>query len=199
MAAATPAPPTHPFPIRSIRLRRKVLSPMRLRSIGFLAPGLIIALAGVAGLASAQPRPAPAVVSQPTIAVPADVESLLRDYERAWLARDTAALARLFTPNGVALPNGDLPAQGNDAIAAAYAKAAGSPLRLRPIAFGQSQDLGYVVGAFGPAAGEPEFGKFVLVLQRSEDGSRWRIVADMDNMNGRPARPASAAATPVKP
>jgi hypothetical protein len=36
----------------------------------------------------------------PQAAVPAEVEQLLRAYERAWVANDAAALAALFAPDG---------------------------------------------------------------------------------------------------
>ena len=41
------------------------------------------------------------------------------------------------------------------------------------------------VGAFAPAAGEPDSGKFVLVLRRGADGD-WKIAADIDNVNAEP-------------
>lgn len=130
---------------------------------------------------------------QPSVTVPAEVEALLGSYARAWAAKDTQALAGLFADDGMALPNGDAPAVGAAAIAAAYAKNAGSPLHLRPIAFEQSGDLAYVVGGFGPAPEGPEFGKFVVVLKRAPDGA-WRLAADIDNINA-PQPPAASADT----
>ncbi|WP_284615396.1 YybH family protein [Aquabacterium humicola] len=124
----------------------------------------------------------------PTVAVPPEIESVLRAYERAWAANDANALARLFTADGMALPNGSPPAKGPAAITDAYSKAAGSPLALRAIDFHQTQDLATIVGGFAPAANQPDVGKFVLVLRRGGDG-QWRIAADIDNMNARPQRP----------
>ena len=37
----------------------------------------------------------------PAVALPQDLRSLLRDFEANWRARDPAALALLFAPNGV--------------------------------------------------------------------------------------------------
>jgi uncharacterized protein (TIGR02246 family) len=130
----------------------------------------------------------------PTVQIPAEFEALLRSYERAWSAKDAAALARLFFPGGMALPNGSPPAVGNEAIAAEYAKNAGGPLSLRAIAFTQSTDLAYIVGGFSQSSAEPDAGKFVLVLRRGADG-KWLIAADIDNLNFRPSRPPAQAAS----
>ena len=130
-----------------------------------------------------------------TITLPRDVERVLRDYERAWTANDLAGLAKLFTSDGIALPSGQMPAQGEDSIRKAYAKGAGSPLSLRAFGYGASGDMAYVLGGFSGGADKPEFGKFVLVLRRVE--GRWLIVADMDNSN-RPMR-APVPAAPTSP
>lgn len=140
----------------------------------------------------ASPPPAAASAAMPSVELPADLARVLRDYELAWTAGDTQALARLFVADGYALPNGQLPAAGADAIRAAYAKNAGSPLSLRALHYAQSGDMAYIIGGFGGAPGKPDFGKFVLVLRRSGDGA-WRIAADMDNANALPKRPAPAA------
>lgn len=118
----------------------------------------------------------------PTVELPPEVARLLTDYSRAWAANDAQSLARLFAPEGMALPNGQPPARGAERIRQVYAQGAGSPLALRPIAFGASGDLAYVVGGFGPTPESPDLGKFTLVLRRGDDG-RWLIVSDMDNSN----------------
>lgn len=123
----------------------------------------------------------------PTVDLPPEVDRVLQDYARAWQANDAAALARLFAADGLALPSGQPPAQGAESIRKAYSQGAGMPLSLRPIAFGTSGELAYVIGGFGPAADKPEFGKFTLVLRRNAEG-RWLIVSDMDNGNA-PMRP----------
>lgn len=137
------------------------------------------ASAQTATATAAAPTPAPL----PSVALPPELERVLRDYERAWAAKDTAALAGLFTPDGMALPNGFPPAPGAANIQAAYARGAGSPLFLRAIAFSTAQDLGYIIGGFAFESGKPDAGKFVLVLRKNADG-KWRIIADMDNPNG---------------
>jgi uncharacterized protein (TIGR02246 family) len=123
----------------------------------------------------------------PTVTLPPELDRVLRDYERAWIAKDPEALARLFTPEGMALPSGQPPAPGPAAIRQAYAQGAGSPLSLRALAYATSGDLAYIIGGFAPAPGQADHGKFVLVLRRGA-GGRWLIAADMDNANQR--RPA---------
>ncbi|MDN3919627.1 nuclear transport factor 2 family protein [Roseateles violae] len=126
--------------------------------------------------------------AETAVTLPPELERVLRDYESAWQRKDTAALAALFAVDGMALPNGDRPARGAAAIAAAYAKNAGTPLALRALSFSAAGDMAYIVGGFASAAGRPDFGKFVLVLQRASEGGRWLIAADIDNMNALPPR-----------
>lgn len=131
----------------------------------------------------------------PSVPLPPELDRVLRDYERAWAANDPDGLARLFTAEGMALPNGQPPARGAESIREAYSKGAGSPLSLRAFAYSISGDLAYVVGGYGAARDKPDFGKFVLVLRRDGNG-RWQLLADMDNMSvplpppPRPERPA---------
>lgn len=130
-------------------------------------------------------------IAQPTVVLPGDIRAVLDAYAKAWEARDSKSLAALFTTQGMALPNGDPPAQGAEAIAATYARSAGGALHLRPIAFHHTGDLAVVVGAFGAGPGTGEAGKFVLALRRDPQGT-WRIAADIDNLNRHP-RPATRA------
>ncbi len=125
-----------------------------------------------------------------TVTVPAEIDQLLKDYEKAWIAKDTAALAKLFTADGMALPSGQMPAQGEESIRKAYSQSVGGALNLRPVAYGASGELAYVIGGWGGAVGKPEFGKFVLALRKVN--GRWMIAADMDNSNmPRRATPAT--------
>jgi ketosteroid isomerase-like protein len=131
----------------------------------------------------------------PSVSVPPEVDRLLRDYERAWAANDAGALAALFAPDGFALPGGQPPARGLDAIRKAYSHGGGMPTTLRALEYRASGELAYVVGAYGPAGQPGDFGKFVLVL-RCVDG-RWLIAADIENANqrmGPPQRPVPKAA-----
>lgn len=154
---------------------------------------LVLAAAFSVAAWAEQPAPPAAAptVAAPSIALPPAIDRVLRDYETAWVAKDDEALAKLFTADGYALPNGQPPAAGAAAIRAAYAQNAGTPLALRALHYAESGDMAYVVGGFGGGAGKPDFGKFVLVLRRGGDGV-WRIAADMDNANALPKRAPAA-------
>lgn len=152
---------------------------------------LLLMLSATAPAQQPMPTPAPPL---PSIELPLALDRVLRDYERAWRARDPAALAELFTEGGFVLSNGNPPVRGRAAIRAAYAKG-GGPLSLRALAYATEGRVGYIIGGFGRAPGEPDSGKFVLAIRRSP-GGRWAIAADMDNSN-RPARPP--APTPTSP
>ncbi|HVH34662.1 MAG TPA: DUF4440 domain-containing protein [Tahibacter sp.] len=159
-----------------------------IRRIALCLLPLAFALAPAAHAQEAGPAPPAAPAPLPTVTLPPAIARVLQDYEKAWVARDDAALARLFVADGYALPNGQPPAAGADAIRAAYAGNSGSPLALRALHYAESGDMAYVIGGFGAQAGQPDFGKFVLVLRRGNDGV-WRIAADMDNANAMPKRP----------
>lgn len=116
-----------------------------------------------------------------SIQLPADVARVLRDYERAWEARDADALAALFTEDGFALRPGSPPARGRAAIRETYLNS-GGPLVLRPYHFAAEGDVGWVIGGFARTADEPAVGKFVLAIERDASG-RWLIAADIDNGN----------------
>lgn len=118
----------------------------------------------------------------PSVPLPPELDRVLRDYERAWAGNDPAALAGLFSADGMALPNGQQPARGFESIRKAYVQSAGVPLSLRALAHAVSGDLAYVIGGYGMSPQQPDFGKFVLVLRRGGDG-RWLIAADIENTN----------------
>jgi hypothetical protein len=89
------------------------------------------------------------------------------------------------------LPSGQPAARGRDSIAKAYSGGGGMPTYLRVLDYRQEGDLAYVVGGYGQAGRNKDFGKFVLVLRRV--GGRWLIAADIENANmrmGPPQRPA---------
>jgi hypothetical protein len=116
-----------------------------------------------------------------SIALPPDLDRVLRDYERAWQAHDNQALSELFAEDGFVLASGRPPVRGKAAIRAAYSGAGGA-LSLRAFAYSKADAVGYIIGGFGPAPGTADGGKFVLTLKRSVSG-RWLIMSDMDNPN----------------
>ena len=119
----------------------------------------------------------------PSVTLPPALDRVLRDYERAWMARDAQALAALFTTDGFVLRPGHPPVRGRDEIARAYA-GAGGPLALRAMGYAVGDTVGYIIGGFAGRAGDPDAGKFVLAVRRDASG-RWLIAADMDNGNSR--------------
>jgi len=135
------------------------------------------ALCGLLLLSPAVGSPA----EPPAVELPAPLERVLRDYERAWRGRAPAALAALFTEDGFVLSPGHPPVRGKAAIEAHY-EGHGGPLALRAFDFGVEGATGFVLGGYARAAGEPDEGKFTLTLKRDETG-RWLIHSDMDNGN----------------
>lgn len=128
---------------------------------------------------NAPPRPLP------SIALPAELERVLRDYERGWRAGDERALANLFTEDGF-VPTAGGWRRGRDEIRDTYANSSGD-LQLRALAYAVDDTVGYIVGAYtyGDAAGGSpgqDRGKFVLALRRAP-GGQWLIAADIDQAN----------------
>ncbi len=158
-------------------------------------------LALTAGPVAAQVTPASEPQAElPDVPLPAELDRVLRDYERAWNAGDAAGLAALFADDGVILQSNQPPVRGRAAIEAAYAgQGPGGSLRLRAFAHAVSGTVGYVIGGYGFGGGRRDAGKFTLALQRAADG-RWMIFSDMDNTNAATqARQPMDAAQPAAP
>ena len=134
-------------------------------------------------LSAQLPQPAPTVAADPlpSITLPADVDQVLRNYERAWRANDIPALVSLFTEDGFVLQPGRPPARGHAALTNVYRGQAGGMLRLRALAHASADTVGYIIGAYGYGDAPGDQGKFTLTLRRV--GGRWLIASDMDNGN----------------
>lgn len=150
---------------------------------------MLIALSGAtsgAAVRQAMPTSGAAVrqAMPPSVALPAPLERVLRDYERAWAARDAAGLAALFAEDGFVLSGSRPPVHGREAIEAHY-QGRGGPLSLRAFAFAAEGATGYIIGGYAEREGEPDAGKFTLTLVKRSDG-HWLIMSDMDNGNGAP-------------
>src|SRR6185436_2510558 len=91
----------------------------------------------------------------PSVNLPSELNRVLRDYERAWGARDAAGLSALFAEDGFVLQGGRPPVRGRSAIRAAYA-GSGGPLRLRAFAYATSGDVGYILGGYTYPGAEGE-------------------------------------------
>ncbi len=146
-----------------------------------LLPYALLSLSLISGV----PETAAPASRPTTVELPAPLDRVLRDYERAWRSRDSKALAALFADDGFVLSGGRPPIQGADNIERHY-QGKGGPLTLRAFAFGMHGPVAYILGAYGRTPAE-DAGKFTLTLKKGTDG-RWRIVSDMDNGNQRPKR-----------
>ena len=151
---------------------------------------LTLALGVIATTSSAQTPPAAPAEQLPSVALPAELDQVLRNYERAWRANDIPALVALFTEDGFVLQPGRQPARGHTALTTVYTGQAGGPLRLRALAYAAADSIGYIIGAYGYGEGPGDQGKFTLTLRRV--AGRWLIASDMDNGNQsrRPQSPA---------
>jgi ketosteroid isomerase-like protein len=109
---------------------------------------------------------------------------VLTDYETAWRAKDSAALARLFAEDGFVLSSGHPMVRTRTVIENFY-RGKGGPLFLRAVAFATEGKVGYIIGGFTNRAGGVDIGKFTLTLRQDAAG-RWSIVSDMDNGNRGP-------------
>jgi hypothetical protein len=147
---------------------------------------VLLGLCCAFSLPAAGQSPSAPAAPPPSITLPAELDRVLRDYERGWQARDAQALAALFAADGFVLQPGRPVMRGTEAILEAY-RTGGGPLSLRALAYATADSVGYIIGAYASAPGQPDVGKFILALKRSGSGP-WRIAADMDNPIGR--RPA---------
>lgn len=148
-----------------------------------LLPVVVVLAVGTTPGWAQTPNPPPP--SLPSIVLPAELDRVLRDYERAWRAGDENALTALFTDDGF-VPTGQGWVRGRDAIRSTYENSQGD-LHLRALAYAVQDTVGYIVGAYGygGAPPVPDRGKFVLALRRARD-SRWLIAADLDQSNRQP-------------
>ena len=120
------------------------------------------------------------------VALPPELDRVLRDYEAAWKAGDGARLARVFTSDGIILPSGKLPGRGTEAIQASHTKPGGE-LQLVAFAWAVGDTVGYIVGGYRYPNTTGPGGKYVVTLRKGGDGL-WRIAADIENLS-RPLRP----------
>jgi ketosteroid isomerase-like protein len=148
-----------------------------------LALALVVLAAGSAAAQTPSPSPTPSPSALPTVTLPAELSRVLSDYEAAWSRKDAAALAALFAEDGFVLSSGTPPVRGRAAIERHYT-GQGGPLALRALAFSTDGRIGFVIGGFARAKGEPDVGKFTLTLVKVPPG-RWLIQSDMDNGNAR--------------
>jgi ketosteroid isomerase-like protein len=121
----------------------------------------------------------------PSVALPAELDRVLRDYERAWRAGDVPTLVALFSTDGFVLQSGRAPVRGREALAAVYSGQPGGDLRLRALAYSASDSVGFIIGGYRYGDATSDAGKFTLTLRRVPGGP-WLIFSDMDSGNPRP-------------
>ncbi|WP_020599307.1 YybH family protein [Spirosoma panaciterrae] len=124
--------------------------------------------------------PFPPTDSMPSVALPPDIDRILRDYEREWSSGNTEKLVALFMPDGFVMQPRRPAIRGQENLKKAYQNQGGAPLFLRALSFAQDGTVGYIIGAYRSTASGPDIGKFILALRRGKEG-RWLIAADMDN------------------
>ena len=141
---------------------------------------VLCSIAAFSSLSVAQASNAPPA-PLPSIALPPELDRILRDYERGWRAGNEKALAELFTEDGF-VPTGGGWVRGRDGIRRTYETQQGD-LQLRAVAYAVADTVGYIVGAYtyGPESATDR-GKFVLALRRPP-GGQWLIAADIDQSN----------------
>jgi len=144
--------------------------------------GVVALTISIASLPLGAQVTADSYVRLESIALPPELDRVLRDYERAWAAGDEKGLADLFTEDGF-VPTRFGWVRGRADILSVYKDSQG-PLLLRALAFATQDTVGYIIGAYRygeqPAGGDA--GKFILALRRSPSG-KWLIAADLDNSN----------------
>ncbi len=115
----------------------------------------------------------------PSVALPPELDRVLRDYERHWRAGSTEGLVGLFTDDGFVARRGGW-IRGSAALREALQRTS-SDLRLRAVAYAVDGDAGYIIGAYGygAEAASQDRGMFILTLRRSTRG-QWLITADLD-------------------
>lgn len=142
---------------------------------------MLLCLAAALSPAAAQ-TPSSPNLELPSVSLPADLDRVLRDYERAWRSGDASEVAALFSVDGFVMQNGRAPVRGRAAIGRAYAGQAGGALRLRALAYAVADTVGYIIGAYRYGDATGDIGKFTLTLRRPRSGA-WEIFSDMDNGN----------------
>jgi ketosteroid isomerase-like protein len=145
------------------------------------AAAILLSLAAVATPAVAQSPSTPSA-ELPSVSLPADLDRVLRDYERTWRSGDASSVAALFATDGFVMQNGRAPARGRTAITSAYTGQAGGALRLRALGYAAADTVGYIIGAYAYGDAPGDMGKFTLTLRRPRGGG-WEIFSDMDNGN----------------
>ncbi len=169
--------------------RRTVLSALSLIAVAACAPAS----------GAAKPDSATAAADQQAI-------GKLRDaFAAAFKAGDVAAVAALYTSDGLTQPNNQPTGTGPAGLAASYKAFFDqfnfTSFTLTPVKTEASGNVGYDIGTYAwVATPKPKGdtikaeGRYVVVLRKGDDGT-WKAIADMDNITTAPppAPPAPKA------
>lgn len=119
-------------------------------------------------------------VRQPVpIELPSELAAVLRNYERAWRARDAEALSRLFVDSATVLTNTGNLVVGRGAVRDRYAGSGGT-LFLRAYAYAAADHVAHIIGGYALNVNGPDAGTYVLALVRRGTAGPWLIAADLD-------------------
>ena len=120
----------------------------------------------------------------PSVQLPAELDRVLRDYEKAWRASDGAGLSELFADGRVVMTNSGRAVMGRAAVRELYSRG-GGPLFLRAVAYAMDDTVAYIIGGYAVREGENDAGTYVLTLVRPTRAGKWLISADMDRAHRR--------------
>ena len=127
------------------------------------------------------------------VELPPALDRVLRDFEVHWHARDPAAMAELFTDDGM-MRFGDAWRRGRASLRVSLLDAmSGSDLRLWAQQFGMGDSVAYIAGSYGHRTrpDRADIGRLHFSLRKGTDGT-WRIAAAMiESVN--PTSPSDTA------
>ena len=121
----------------------------------------------------------------------AAVRDLGAKFAQAATVGDANAMAAMYAPDAILLPDNGPAVEGNaKSYWADFVKHFSGRVELNTTSVDGRGDLAYATGTakFTPkGAPQPLMGKWVTVQQKQSDGS-WKIVVDIWNMNGPPSK-----------
>lgn|SRR5262249_7966020 len=121
----------------------------------------------------------------------AAIEKAIAAWEKAFNAKDAAAVAKLYTEDATLLPPGSPAVKGRANIQSffeSFISAGGSDAKLRVVQVESSGDMAYEIGAFEAVLPQPQggtargSGKYVVIWKRQSDGLV-KLAVDIFNAN----------------
>ncbi len=151
------------------------------RIVPLLLPAALMLWTAAAGPSScpAKPHPIETLAQR-------QIQRVMADYLEAYHRNDPAAMAKLYTDNGLLLPPGRELIRGRDAIRKFWEQGMEAGFQMETLEVGAGIGTGYAVGRYyipADAENDAETGKYVITFQRGPDGA-WRVAADIWNEDG---------------